>query len=56
MIDLHCHTLLGIDDVSKDSEDILAIFRKAFAERITHVLATSYYKNEHWTNEKDLIN
>ena len=30
--------------------------RRAVAEGITHILATPFYKNKRWTNEKELIN
>lgn len=37
-------------------ENSSAMVKEAVAEGITQVLATPPYKNEHWTNKKDVIN
>lgn len=55
MIDLHCHILPSIDDGVKNMEDSIAMAREAVSEGITHILATSHYKNGHWDNEKKFL-
>ncbi|WP_091231332.1 CpsB/CapC family capsule biosynthesis tyrosine phosphatase [Anaerobium acetethylicum] len=43
-IDIHSHILPGVDDGPKGIEGSVAIIRAAYAEGITHMIATPHYR------------
>jgi protein-tyrosine phosphatase len=48
MVDLHCHILPGLDDGPDKMEESLEMAETAFADGVTHVVATPHFNDRFW--------
>ena len=47
LIDLHCHLLPGVDDGALDTDDSVAMARRAVREGVTAICATPHIRHDH---------
>lgn len=55
MIDVHNHSLYGLDDGSKCLEQTIAMMKIAYDEGIRSIILTPHYKEDRYTKNKEYV-
>lgn len=55
MIDIHNHTLFGVDDGPREQEESLAMLREAAAAGITGIILTPHYRKQMFPYDREQI-